>query len=405
MDKQERIFQELLHERAAIWYISDKSGAKIMVKVPSSSIKALLKGCRIEFVYGRDEYQNSYIFHTGVRIYDDPLHYQSIFCAQRFLDEHLSLAKIMHLDQVEIQFYNEINVCQAYGTLRLRVQDRHDVHALQGNTKLLHKGDFDNLLSQSLDNFQFSLDNNSLFTSAPKLIETLVINGIIHNWQIVQNTFFGINEDAVIKISDSFEGKILELEAMVLMESLFGKSIWRSPQIFNKGQQRELIDILAYSEYGIFLIEAKALGIIDSAEDVSMGRKVANLKRHIAKAIRQLVGATKSITSNLPIYSQDKNEILFNRTLLLHGIVLVSDLLPFGNWDETIKALSEAMPKSKIYIHVMDMSEFARFIGYSKGDKNKFDYFLIKRIESFVENPSLAIRIDFVNDNNPKSQM
>ncbi len=396
MNKQERIFQELLHERAAIWYISDKSGAKIMLKVPSFSIKALLKGCTIEFVFGRDEYQDSHIFHTGVRIYDDPVNYQSIFCAQRFLDEHLSLAKIMHLDQVEIQFYNEINICQAYGTLRLRAQDRHDIHALLSNAKILHKGDFDDLLSQSLDNFQFSLDSNCLFISTPKLIKTLVVNGIIDNWQIMQNTFIGINEDAVIKISDSFEGKILELEAMVLMGSLFGEYIWRSPQIFNNGQQRELIDILAYSEYGIFLIEAKALGIINSAEDVPMDRKVANLKKDISKAIKQLVGATKSITRNTRIYSFEKNEIVFKRTLLPHGIVLVSNLLPFGNWDETIQALLEAMLKVKIYIHVMDMSEFTRFIGYSKGDKNKFDYFLIERIENFVKNPSLAIRTEFV---------
>ncbi|MCF0057682.1 hypothetical protein [Dyadobacter sp. CY356] len=231
MYKHERIFRELQHESAGIWYISDEYGSKIMVKVPSASIKALLKGCSIEFVFGRDKNQNLNISHTGLRIYDDQVHYLSICNVQRFLDEHLSIAKIMHLEQVEIHFYHEINVCQVLGMVTFNIRDKHDVHSLLGNPKTLYKGDFDNILRQSLDNFQFSLGINYSFSLTPKPIEILVVCASIRNWQIVQNKFFGINEDAEIKISELFEGKTLELEAMVLMESLFSECVWRSPQI------------------------------------------------------------------------------------------------------------------------------------------------------------------------------
>lgn len=43
MDNAERIYQELRHEQAAIWYISDEYGSKIMIKAPSTTIKALVK--------------------------------------------------------------------------------------------------------------------------------------------------------------------------------------------------------------------------------------------------------------------------------------------------------------------------------------------------------------------------
>lgn len=55
------------------------------------------------------------------------------------------------------------------------------------------------------------------------------------------------------------------------------------------------------------------------------------------------------------------------------------------------------MSEFKIWIHVMEMKEFMRFIGYAKGDKNKFDYFLVERIKNFVNNPSIIIQSEFVD--------
>jgi hypothetical protein len=53
-DAAHRIATELRHESAAIWYIADEYGEKVMVKVLSPTIKALIAGCKLEFLYGKD---------------------------------------------------------------------------------------------------------------------------------------------------------------------------------------------------------------------------------------------------------------------------------------------------------------------------------------------------------------
>jgi hypothetical protein len=395
MDNAERIYKELCHERAAIWYISDKLGAKVMVKAPSPSIKAVVKGCKVEFLFGKDEKISPPIFHIGLRIYDDPINYQVLTCAQRFQYEHLAIAKIMHLGAVQIQFYNELNTCQAFGTLQLTEKDRHDVHASLGNPKKLHCGDFDARLTQSLDNFQFSLGFDYDYPNPPVRIGILIAEGRITDLQVVQNTYFDTGRKLDISLNEENEGEVLEKEIFLTLGSIFGNDIHHKPQVSHKGNLRELTDIIAYSEYGIFLIEAKALGIINASEGRTMERKVLGLQKQIKKAIKQLTGAARKIADSMPIYNKDGHEFLFNKTLLPHGIVLVSDLFPFGEWDELIGIMANAMIEHNIYIHIMDLKEFMRFIGYSKGDRNQFDYFLVQRIEHFVKNPSIGTLSEF----------
>jgi len=54
MDSGERIYKELVHERASLWYVSDEYGMKIMVKAPSNTLKALINRCKVELLFGKD---------------------------------------------------------------------------------------------------------------------------------------------------------------------------------------------------------------------------------------------------------------------------------------------------------------------------------------------------------------
>jgi hypothetical protein len=103
MTKQNRIYNELAQEAAGIWHISDDFGSKIMIKVPTTSIKALIQGCCLQLIFGKDTSCDPNIFHTGLKIFDDPTKFLIIVNTHRFLDEHLSVAKIWNLDKVQIQ--------------------------------------------------------------------------------------------------------------------------------------------------------------------------------------------------------------------------------------------------------------------------------------------------------------
>ncbi|GEM_PF-730903 len=391
----DRIYKELLHERAGIWYISDVYGSKIMIKVLSPAIKAVMEGCKLELIYGNDVGVVPNIFHTGVKIYDDPVHYLSLSGTHRFSDEHYSLAKIMQLEKVFVHFHNELNVCQAVAEFTFNANDTHQIRAFQGNPKLLYKGAFTTPISQSLDRFQYSSGMRPELEPVPEVIETLTIQPHIENWTYMENTFIHAGVSAQTSINNKDEGGILENEVLVALGSLFDPDIFKSPQIPYKGKNRELTDIFSFYEYGIFLVETKALGVLGNTER-QMDRRVLGIQKQIKKGIDQIVGAVKKISEQVPILDGDNIQINFNRTLLSHGIVLVSELPPFGDWDKIILQILTAMIENKVIIHIFDLQEFMRFIGYSKGDKYLFDYYLIERNRIFVEHSSMFHHISFV---------
>lgn len=405
MEDAIRISNELKHETAAIWYISDDVGSKVMVKVPSPSIKAIIKGCKVEFLFGKDTYQKPNFFHIGIRIYDDSINYQEIICTQRFLFEHLSIAKIMYLDNVQIQFYNELNTCQAFGELTFEELGKQSVQSLLGTPESLYVGAFNDEVSKSLDNFQFSLGHDFKDISEVKRLNMLVINSRISDISVIKNFIYTDNHHVELLIDDKDEGNTLEDEVFIAMTSLFGKDTYKGARIPHKNTTRELTDILTFSEYGIFLIEAKALGVINLETERTMERKTLGLQKQVNKAIKQLVGASKSIAEEVSVYDRLGEEIFFNKRLVPHGVILVSELLPFGDWKEIVIALQKAMIEGNMMIHIFDMKEFIRFIGYSKGNKDQFDFLLMQRINNFVERQSVFLFSRFVDKSNEQEEI
>ncbi len=203
MNKAERIYQELLQEKAGIWYISDGYGSKIMIKVPSSALKAIIKGCKTEFVFGLEDN----IFHIGVKIYDDSINFITLTSTQKNIDEHFSIAKIMQLEKVQIQLYNELCVCQCFGDIIFSVKNKNDILSLLGNPVNLFTGIIDERISHSADSFQFSLglDIPSKGKTLNR-IETLVIEKEIENIQTMNNAFVENSGLVSTDVSDQDEG-------------------------------------------------------------------------------------------------------------------------------------------------------------------------------------------------------
>lgn len=406
MDIAERIVKELLHEQASLWYISDQYGSKVMIKTTSVTIKAIMKGCNIEFLFGKDKKHKPAIFHTGIRIYDDPVHYLTITGTQRFKDEHFSLEKIMNLSNVYIHFHNELNICVAIAFLSFEIKDQLKVLNLLGNIDKLYIGDFDSATSKSLDCFGYSLRIKGK-TEDIYEIETLNIEGHLSNWETMENYFIGLNEKNKIIVNDNNEGDVLEKQIWVSLESLFDDQLFRNPTILNgDNTSRELTDVFAFSDYGIFLIESKTMSVPEFEMNRTMDRKVIGLQKQIYKAIKQLIGATKKIRNRTPIYDSQGNEIIFNRELFPHCVVLVSELLPFGDWTKIERKMMQAMADNRIYLNVFDLREFIRYVGISRGNKDRLDYLLMDRTNQFIKHETIHLQVkeefpDYKDKENP----
>ena len=393
VENADRIDRELRHELAGIWYISDQYGAKILVKLPSSSIKAILKGCLIELLFAVDGGLNPNILLSGLRVYDDSVHPQLLMNSVQHQKDHFAIVKIMHLGKVQVQFCNELNAIQSFGDLHISEKDRHNVLCLMGNPKRFYTGQDFGHLYRSLDKFQAVLNKEASFKHN-NLID-ISVKGTYKQVESIKHSYVGAEQTVNTNIENPLEGEQLEKEIYVVLRSLFAKDAYHNPLIKSKTGYRELIDIFAISEFGVFLIEAKALGVYESVDGRTMERKVLGLQKQIKKAVTQLVGASKTIADGTKIFSTPDKELLFERKLFPHGIVLISEMFHFGDWNSIIRLIINTMAECKMFVHVMDLQEMLQFIGYSNNDKNIFDDLLMQRVKRFVEHPTLHVRSQF----------
>lgn len=361
-----------------------------MIKVPSNAIRAIINGCKVVFLFGKDSKADNIYFHTGVRIYDDKVNFLSITGTHRFVQEHESLKTIMLKNTTVVELYNELDVCSASSYVSFNENDRESVLKMLGNTKELYSGDFTGEVISSLDSFDYTLDSSHEYLNVRE-IETLLIEGQFSEWQIMKSFFIGLNEVNEIHIDDQNEGSILEKQIWASLENIFNNDLYKNPKIKNKNTERELTDILAFYDKGIFLIESKALAVISLISEKTMDKKISTIQKQIKKGIKQLVGAKRSLDNDIDIFDSKNNIIEFNKKIIPHCIVLVSELLPFGDWNEIIDEIFDVIMKENIFLHVMDLLEFMKYVKISSGKKEYLDYYLMEREKTLIENKSIFL--------------
>lgn len=296
-----------------------------------------------------------------------------------------------------IHFHNELCICVATAKLSFSIADQLKVLNLQGNPEKLYCGKLDERISQSLDCFDSSIEIKNERENVYE-IETIVIEGKLEEWIVMKNTFIGFNETNNVNVDDKNEGNILEKEVMIVLDDLFKQKLYLNPQIARAQGYRELTDVFAIYDNGLFLIETKALGIIDKIPNKSMDKKVKGIQKQISTGIDQLVGASKKIITNTTIYDKSLNKIVFDKVPFLHCIVLVSELLAFGDWKAIEYKMLKAMAENKIYLNVIDLSEFMQYVGYAQGNADRLNLMLIERVEAFVKNENIHMKLTVMKE-------
>lgn len=390
MGDSERIYHELVHENASIWYIADNYGTKIMIKASSSAIRAIINGCKVIFLFGKDSQTDKIYFHTGVRIYDDMVNFLQITGTHRFVQEHESLKTIMQESITAIELYNELDVCVTTAYVSFDKNEKESVLKMLENTEKLYSGDFTKEVISSLDSFDYSLDKSRNLANVQE-IETLQVEGNFLEWRIKNSIFIGVKEVNEIQLDENNEGATLEKQIWASLENLFGYNLYKNPKIKSKNRERELTDILAFYDKGIFLIESKALAVISLTNKKSMYKKVSSIQKQIKKGIKQLIGAKKNLDNDVGIYDSNGNIISFDKKIIPHCIVLVSELLPFGDWEEIVNEISTVMANEKVFLHVLDLMEFMKYVKISSGRIEYLDYNLMERAKACIKHKNIFL--------------
>ncbi len=384
MNQQEEIYQEMRGGDVGIWFISDEYGYKIAAKVPSHVIRSLINGCRMELLFGKDEKDSRVYFHVGARIYDDLAHPVLITQPCRFIRDYEGLKRVLNEKEVIIELYDELLTCSATAELTIKEGENIAILQFMEDGKNLYVGGGDTDILVSLDSFVYSLDPFKKTPNSYK-IKTKSIPCEIKNWKTISKYFVGLTDVQQVNISDRNEGGTFERQIWSSMESLFLNDIYLNPVVKEESNDRELTDIFAHYKYGNFLVETKALGILNLNKEQTIERKVANVKKQILKGIKQLIGANNNIKKDLPVYSNSGKEIIIDSSLFNHCIVLVSELFSFGNWNEVEKEIIFAMYNEKMFLHIMDYHEFMKYLKASRGKKEMLDDYLRERVEEFVK--------------------
>ena len=392
----ERVHKEMCSEVASLWVVPANEGQEIavLIKSPTASIKALVEGCNSEIVFGL---KKRYLC-SGIRISDVSDSPLFISGAVRHEEEHQAIARLLREKVSPIFLFNEMDVCLAWSNIALTDSDAERTVNFLGDIDTLYTGNFDASCSFSLDCFCYSTDKTQTFPGVFE-IPLVLINANIEPWRINNNTFIGIRESHTVVINEGNEGEVFERAIWASIESVFPLTIYKNPQIKIGGNTREFTDVLAFYQYGSFLIEAKDLSILQSGFDRNIERRIKGVQKQVKKAIGQLVGSCKALKRGDNIFDAIGTELNVEREKPPHCIILITEMLHSGDWTEIENGLIKAMKSTGAFFHLLDFRELIVLLKGSSGKPELLDYNLMERCRSFVQCKSVHIRSQVVLNN------
>lgn len=386
----ERVLNRMRAEAASVWYVPANDGEEtaFLIKAPTPTLKALIMGCPIQLLFGKKEN----FLCIGARIQDMPDTPLFLSGAQIVSEEHQALFKAMKQKKFPIFLFNEMDICMAFSIINITEEDSIKLFELTGSdSSLLYAGDFNDIVSNAIDSFVFSVNNTKKYPNACK-IPIVEITPKICEWKT--NNIYFISDDSSyeINLSSKTEGENFERTIWGSLESVFSTSLYKSPQIQLGDKKREFTDVFAFYEGGSFLIEAKDLSVIQAGFNKNESKRLAGIQKQVEKAIKQLVGATNAFKRGDLIFDNRGNEIFVDRSIPPHCIILIAELMPCGDWGDISEQLMNAMKRTGAFFHLLDLREFITLLKQSAGDSKLIDYNLYKRYKFFMEKKSIFIR-------------
>lgn len=384
-----RVYNEMNFEEASLWYVPANGGEALalLIKLPTSSIKALIVECPLKLYFGKKDY---YLC-NGVRILDIPDAPLFISGVQRESEEHSALIRAFKEREFPVFVYNEMDVCLAWTNIKIKEEDAFGVLDFLGQKTELYVGTFTKEASNALDCFCFSVDSTMMYPEA-HIVPTLEITPVLESWRINDIYFFGVNDYHNIIINEKNEGEMFERAIWASLVSVFPLTLYKSPQVKIGSKMRELTDVFSYYTYGSFFIEAKDLSVLNAGYNRNQKRRTLGVQKQVKKAISQLVGASKAYLRGESIFGSSGTELKVNREKPPHCIVLITELMNWGDWSEIETQLFQAMKITGAFFHLLDLREFIAILKGSSGKAELFDYNLMQRCKLCVEESSIFIR-------------
>jgi hypothetical protein len=376
-------------EDGGAWFVPANGGEEtaILIKAPTATLKSVLSGSSITIVIGLE---SGYLC-TGVRLFDVPGAALLLCSVQRHQEEHAALKKVAREGRSPLFLFNEMDICVAWSEATLLPKDKVALLDFLESGRRPYCGPLSPEASSVLDSFCFTIDKSQQFPHAKKIpvIEIPVVAGA---WVSNKISFAGVHDHHTITLDDLDEGAVLEKAVWASLESVFPLTLQKSPQVKVGDKLRELTDVLAFHQYGTFLIEAKDLSVLRAGTERTRERRVKGTQKQAKTAVEQLIGASKALKRGEKITDQRGKTLTPVLGQPLHCIVLVTELMHEGDWSELEARLLQAMIETGDFFHVLDLRELVILLKASSGKPELLDYNLMQRCERFVDTGTIHIR-------------
>lgn len=263
------------------------------------------------------------------------------------------------------------------------------------NSAARYIGAWNDTLGEVLDELQARIDPalTAPGNFAPSIEE---IKLSLANFQTIKIAAIGDQEVREFRLEDTDEGFVLEQGAWHLLVDLFGDGIFHSPRVTEGSKTRELTDVLGFCSAGICVVEAKAMAVLTTDPHRTTERRAKNVKKQIDRGVDQVLGAIRNIAAGLTLTSQKGALISFptDMSWLRHGIIMVSDLHPFVDWEDVAADLLSESIQANVALHVLDLHELRKLVSVSDSPV-QFMVHLVHRFQTMARCKSAYIRTRF----------
>ena len=361
--------------------------------MPASTIKAAYRSCPVSLTVAKAKTPEGIVLATTLKIEDDPSAALMLSGVLRHEEEQLAIESILRTGKTLMVFFDELSRPVARASCTFSLTECAVASAMVDADTSRYAGPWTTLLSDILDEVQ-GYGDPKLAVPAKYAPTFVTIPLTLSEFKTQQSTTIGMAEALDFRLDDPDEGFGLEQSTWHVLENLFSGRIIHSPHVHEASKLRELSDILTYCNAGVCLFESKAAAMLSTSPDRSTARRVKGVKKQIDKGIVQLVGAMGNLGRGLPIVTKDGAAIELPSTVgtVHQGIVIVSEMLPCLDWEDTGRRLIAASNRSGAMLHVLDLRELRMLVGVSKDDPMLFAGHLAYRFDVMKERKHAMLR-------------
>lgn len=377
---------QLQNEIASLWYqFLDEENVCLIIKTNTLGIKSLIQGCPLQIGF----YQMNHYLLIGVRIFDIPNTPCFIYKIECEKKEQQAIMKFFNLKTIFVYLYNEMGHLVAQAKADISVEDaQHGLAFLNQNfyigPNIKEMSDIYEWFEHYIRGIETSLSISDVFSLEMPI--HLSFENVVNIYSYDDKNVYHYIEN------DQDEGQMFEQKIASSLISIFPHTLYSNPQLKKGKELREFTDILAYYEGGCFLIESKDTSVIKVGYHISKQKRIANIKKQIEKAIRQLEGAAKAFKAGTFILDIHEKQLNIDRTIPPHCIILVTELILDGDWTKIETLFFNAMRNTGSFFHLIDYGEFIELLKICSNNPKALDYYLFQRCQLSYEKNTIKIK-------------